>query len=810
MIRLLIVLSQKHTHMQLGFLNFLKTYFRLIKKNRLTYTINIFGLAIGVAASLLLLLYTNYEMSYDRFHKDGDRTYRILSHVNNGKEMLHVGLSVYSMAQYALDVNPNVQSKCCFTPLEGDTKFQFEDKKIYGKMIAVDTNFFNFFTFPLVEGKPSSVLSADDNVIISESLRDRLFGERDPLGEVLELDGDKLTISGVMKDFPKNSQIVADVVFPLRHYFGDNAVHDGISFLTFIKLKPEANSKLVLPELNTQLNTHIDEKMNQTMNLGVSLTLQSLHDIHLKSDNLSYNFLNKDKGSLKYIYVFLILSGFILLIAIINFVNLSTAYADRRSKEISMRKVLGSQSGNIRLQYLLETMMTCLFSFIIAIALVMILLPYFGGLMDRHLSFSFMDLLKYSPVFFIGIILIGLIAGFYPAIIISKFSILRGLKGNVQKPCSKYYLQHALVVVQFSIASFLIVCLTVIFLQLNFVRSKDLGFDKDRTVVFDHLTNKMRKDYRSILADIKGLSCVKLATASSAYPGKLVNVQRILTEEGNEESAVLFYENNICEDYFKTYGIQLLEGREYDLSDNSDNASTKVLVNQVLASNFEDPNNIIGRKLPYNGTELEVIGLIKDYNFESLHTPIAPMIMFYTRRPTSITVSLNKGDHNEAINQVFARLNEFDSDYLPTSLDMNKQIASFYKEENKRNTLVFSAAILGMTISVLGLLALTVFIMQRKRKEVGVRKVLGASVKSLIYQLTFLLLKWVVLANIIALPLAYFVMDEWLNSFAYKIDLSAGIFIFSLFATMGIAITTVIGQVYHTAKDNPINAIRTE
>ncbi|MFA8450657.1 MAG: ABC transporter permease [Bacteroidales bacterium] len=791
--------------------NYFKIYFRLISANRWTYIINILGLSSGFAAFILLLLYLNHELSYDKFHKDSHRTYRIVSELNTGDKLLSVGLSRLSQGPYAKESNSNIESYCRLRSSMVKEKIILDELIFMERGFSVDSNFFSFFDYPLLTGIPSTVLREAKSIVISKRLKDIVFGDKNPIGQIIEMEGVSLKVSGIMKDMPKNSHIQADFLIPMHLFFSNKNNQDlgGISFTTYLKFFKNHNSTAHIQSVITQLDKE-SRNSEQYSDLNLNTRLQVLEDVHLKSADLSYNMLMQKKGDPKYLWMFFFLAILIILIAVINFINLTTAYGEERGRESGIRKVLGGSKQSLIYQYLSESIFSSLISLVLALGIVSLLLHPFEALMDRDLSFSFFDQWYLIPIFIFSTVILGVLSGLYPAFFISNFSIIKCLKGGVSEPKNRNLLQKILVVLQFSMAYFLIICLSVIVLQLNYIKKKDLGFQKENVIIFDKLTYNQEKKNAEIIQSIKALPSVDDAFATENYPGDLKDLNYVQKEHNRQSLKFPAHESRVSKNYFSFFGMSFLEGHGFLDDLHKKENSDEVIINSTLAKSLGIDPPYTGKKFYHMGEKVSIVGVVPDFNFQSLHKPIEPLMFFQKSAFDKIIVRIKGNDNKNAIRSIEKILSEYDSKYFPSHIFMEQQIEAFYKEEERRNKLVFVSSILGLLISVLGLFALTTFTLQRKRKETAIRLVLGGRPKEIVIRLITDLLKWVLVADIIAFPFAYLIMVDWLNNYAYKISISPWIFIFSALFTSIVAMLTVFGQTHRLSKQNPVDVLRTE
>jgi putative ABC transport system permease protein len=534
-------------------------------------------------------------------------------------------------------------------------------------------------------------------------------------------------------------------------------------------------------------------------------TLQPLADIHLHSGKLDYD--SAELGSIQYIYIFSILAAFILIIAIFNYVSLFTAKSESRAKEVGIRKVSGAFRHAIVKQFIGESVIISFISFLIAMFLVEAFLPHFGNLVSRKIVFSYAQSFELIGLFLFISLFVGFFSGIYPALFISRFNPVAILKGTFTGKKNKF-LNILLVVVQFSIAIALISSLFVLYTQVSYMKNKNMGFDKEQLVVFSNFTGKIVSNYESLKGELLSNPDIISVTASQSIPGISRSGMNIRLPEWPLEEAIPLKENRVQDDYVKTMGFELIEGS--DFSDRLASDSAAFILNEAAARllNLDDP---IGKEIIVWLHKGRIKGIIKDFHFTSLHEKIEPLVFsHYSNRFHNISIRIKAGRIPEGLKYAQGIFSKFDADYTQNYTFLDDMFDSMYRNEEKSNKLIFLASLLAILISVMGLLALTSFVVARRTKEIGIRKALGSNVGLILVLLNKDILKWVFISSLIGIPASYLFMKKWLLNFAYRIDLNIGFFLLALFIAILIAVVTITVQSFKTANKNPTESLRYE
>lgn len=794
--------------------NLLRVALRNFMRDKWYSLLNILGLTIGITFSVFLIFYIKDELSYDRYNEKADRIYRIEAFVKEAdKDTMRWAITPFPMAPALAKDYPEVEEA---TRLWGNfgskTMFKHGALRFYeDKIMYADSNLFRVFTYKFIQGNARTALIAPNSLVLTQSLAEKYFGNnKDYIGKTLEnSNGDVLKVTAVIKDVPKNSHIIFNALISRSSLPADFASNwGGFGFYTYVLLKPNVNAAAFQKKLAPVYDKYLAPIFAQ-FNIKMRFGLQPVTSIHLHSDATNEP---EDLGSMSYIYIFSAVAFFMLLIACINYMNLTTARSARRAKEIGIRKVTGSSKLQLVSQFLVESTLTAVFALLLSIGFIALLLTTFNSISGKFISFSTLlqpgTLLTLLAI----IVFVGVIGGSYPAFYLSKFNPVNVLKGNLSKGSSNVTLRRALVVVQFSISMIMLICTWVVYSQLKYLQNKDLGFNKEQVLTISANANRdLSSNIRSFKNEAKDNPHVLNVSTSQAVPGSGIgfNLFSIQTKNGFTDKGVDNYA--VDEDYFKTLGMKIVQGRSFSgLSD----TLRSIIVNENMAKEYGWGDNAIGKRVRYPGDTskfyFEVVGVVKDFNQKSLYNPIAPLILFYS--PNSRTIELKLDATN--ITTTIASLEKSWKKYFPdlpfayTFLDQD--FNSQYAADQKRGKIFTAFSILTIIITCLGLLGLIAFTTQQRQKEISIRKVMGAKVAQIIPLITRNFVALVGLSCLIAFPVAWYFMSNWLKIFPYNTGLKITPFILSALVVLALTLLTVIFHTVRAAVAKPVKALRTE
>lgn len=812
--------------------NFLKIAFRNLLRHKTFSAINILGLTGGLACCLLIFVFVMDELSYDNFHAKKDRIYRVHYKIQNFDIARIPPVMTEHIASYFPEVkkagrmwtrNVSIQ-----VPNEnGSDPSKFEESNIY----FADSSVVDIFSFSEVEGSIKNALKQPYTVVLNQDIAQKYFPNESAIGKTIIMEGDKsFKVIAVVKEFPSNSHIHFNILAPYDNMYdiepenlqnnirANYKVNWMVSHShSYVLLKEGANPESV----DTRFPEFVKEKIPENMQKDQSFHLQPLHDIHLNSDIQAGA---EPTGSLTFLYIFIAVGVLTLLIASINFINLSTARSLQRAKEIGMRKVMGAWKTSLVFQFLGESFVTTAFAGFFAILLTGLLLPQLNALTGKELG---MEIL-YAPsslVGFLSLFLItGLLAGLYPAFFVTKISPIYSLKGQVSKENSGgLSLRKALIVVQFTISMLLISSTVIVFDQLDLLKNKPLGFEKEHMInvpiqsqnfnnVFGGVDGKLRQKMNGFEDQLTAIPGVLASTVSSNAPGFGVVNRNVIPEGFTAEDNIIAPVYAVDYDFINTYGIELKSGREFSKDFGTDHLNAYVINEYAINEyNFENAEQALGRNINVESKIGKVVGVVENFNFLPLSQPMGPLIMEISTAQFSVfSIKIR----NQNIPQTLKAIENVWNDFFPNETFahtfLDEQIEQSYLAQEQLGDVVGYFAILAILISCLGSYGLIMFVANQKMKEVGIRKVLGASIPSLVFMLSRRFLMLAVVAMILSIPLALWAANNWLDNFSYRVDISPMSFIISSMITIVLVLFTVSFQSIKTALANPVKALRTE
>ena len=798
--------------------NYLKIALRKVRRQKAYSFINVAGLAVGLAACLLILLWVKDELSYDNFHEKADRIYRLAEFETIGGVSARLAVAPFvSAPTFAADI-PEVETYARLlraAPLAVVEGRRFDLSDIY----YTDPGFFDIFSHILLAGDRETALDAPGSLVLTEETARKLFGRTDVVGETVNFNNETdLKVTAVTANVPANSHFrfnglasigtVAerpDIRPVLTEWFR-------ITGWVYLLLKDRADPRAVEAKMESVVLKHAGDELRRSGS-SMAFHLQPLADIHLRS-RLEGEI--AAVGDIRYVYVFSLIAAFILVLACVNFMNLSTARSAGRGKEVGLRKVMGARRGSLVLQFLGESVLLSVLASVIAVVLVALALPAFNRLADKAIGPA--SLLSAGSVLALAglVLLTGLLGGSYPALFMSAFRPAAVLKGDVGRGLKRGFFRSALVVFQFSVSIVLMAGALIVLSQTRYMKTRDLGFDAGRVLVINMRDAAARRNAEALALDLESNPNIAEAAFTGGVPGRVVN-SLVVTMEGRPERES-FAAWNIWSDYdlVKAYGITIVHGRDFSRSFPSD-AGGAFLVNETAARRMGWGADAVGRKIGFDTNDMrEIVGVIKDFHFESLRNPIAPLVVRLSSaadlasQARFMSLKLRQGDIPATIEFVkakWAQRSERGFDYFFAG----EYFDSLYRVEDRIGRIITVFAAMAVFVACLGLFGLASFAAEQRTKEIGVRKVLGASEAGLAALLSGDFLKWVLLANVIALPAAYFLIGRyWLANFAYRT--TPGVLVFALVASLSlvIAVVTVSWQAIRAAVANPVESLRYE
>jgi putative ABC transport system permease protein len=799
------------------FKNYLLIAFRNLIRQRIYSIINISGLAIGFAAFILIVLHVIHEFSFDKFHENADDIYRVCINGRISGDVFNVAVCAPPMGEAMVRDIPEVLKSVRIKKIPQNVLFSTESDRFYEDgMIFADSTFFEIFSFGLLAGNPETVLDEPNSIVISEKIAKKHFRNENPVGKTIKLnDKENLVITGVMMDVPGNSHFSFTMVTSFINYLrmtGRDGLNDwgSLSVNTYVLLASDTDPNLVNSKFPEFLMKNLGE-LSEMESIKFEPYLQPMTSIHLHSNLMAELGSNSD---INYVYAFLAIAVFVLLIACINFMNLSTARSIKRAKEVGLRKVVGADRKQLIFQFIGESLILSFIGLIVGLILVELALPSFNQMLDKEFGLNLFQH-GYNLLYLIGLaILVGLIAGSYPAFYLSAFQPIRVLKGSLRNKTKKSSVRNVLVVVQFSISVFLIICTGFVYSQMNYIRNKKLGFDKEQLVVIPLRGDRMQDNANAIKNEMKNLSCVSNVSMSKFVPGGDMDGTGYHPEGMDEKAPWIIFTNVVDYDYVKTMGMEIVMGRDFSREFSTD--SSAILINETLMKKlgWEDPLNKKISGYHFDSiSDLHIVGVVKDFHFRSLHDAIEPVLMYVgSQNHSNLNVKLQPGNITENIEAIQKKWEDTESSFPFDYFILDKDLENLYKAESRIGELFLAFTFIAILIACLGLFGLASYNAEQRTREIGIRKALGSSVEQIVFLISKQFTVWIILANIIAWPLAYYFIDRWLGNFAYSVKITDKWYIFFVagIVTLVIAILTVLYQSIKAAITNPVQAIKYE
>ncbi|MDB5134585.1 MAG: MacB-like core protein [Mucilaginibacter sp.] len=786
-----------------------KTYFKLayrnIIKDKAYAMINISGLAIGLASSILILLWVQNELSYDKFHKNANQIYRISCNLVDSKTVgtpagMPAGLKAeMPVVKNAVRIQPGNT-----TLLETGNK-RFQEERVF----YADPSFMDVFSYPLVKGDRATALKQEDAVLITQEMATKYFGNEDPIGKVIRKDNkENMVVTGILANIPANSDLQFDFILPMTSLARTNedlknSVWTNFNFYDYLQLDksfdPSAANLL-------SLENQIDQVFHKhAADMKATFQLQPLTKIHLLPEELGDL---PGHGNAQYVKIFFIIAILILVVACINFMNLATARSARRAKEIGLRKVAGAIRGQLIIQFLSESVFISFLSLLLALGIVIIFLPVFNQLADRKLAIDVSDARLWLSLFGIAL-LTGLISGSYPALFLSGFNPVKVLKGNVKSMGGNLLFRNALVVIQFMVSIVLLVGTVVIYNQLKFIRDRNPGFEK-ANLLYMPMTGDIWSKQQALKNELKQNTLTSDFAVITDLPTNLGGWTVSVNWDGKDtHSQMSIPVMAVNEDFTHTFRVKLAAGRSFSGAFKTD--STSYMINEKMAGIMGlNANTAIGKPLTLWGNKGTIVGVVKDFNFKPVQQAIEPLVMPFNKIGGFLVVRTLPGKTNATI-QALAKISQQLNPAYPFKFDfLDQDLANLYKGEQQMGNIFNLFAILGVFISCLGLYGLSAFMAEQRKKEIGVRKVLGASIFNLVYLLSSGITRLILVAIIIAIPFSWYAVNSWLAGFAYHIQVSWLVFFIASLVALGIGWLTMSYESIKAAIVNPIKSLRSE
>lgn len=801
--------------------NYVKTAWRNLVKNKIFSLINVFGLAVGLSCCMFIASYLYSELTYDTYSANSKQLYRVgVTTLGNG--------SVTDFPMVDIAVGPGMKDS--YPQVLASTRLSnwkpmfvsYHDRQFKEQKLALaDANFLQLFSIPFLQGDNKHALTQPRSIVITNALAKKYFGSQAPVGKTLKVGNDLMKVTGVIDKIPDNSHFHFDAFISMATYPDLQQTWSNVGYYTYLLLDknadpkklearfPQLVAKYVVPEIQHDMGVSMAEAQKAVNTF--KFYLQPITAIHLHS---ATKFDIEPGGDVSYVYIFGALAVFILLLACINFTNLSTASSSKRSKEVGIRKVLGSVKQWLITQFLVESVMLTLIAMILALGIAYLLLPYFNDLSGKHVTMSFF--LNYKALAIeIGLTLfVGVLAGLYPAFFLSSFRIINVLKGSSgTEPAKKNFLQSSLVVFQFTVSTALIISTLIVYQQLHFMQNKKLGYDKDQLLVLNDTYSLGDNEYafkQQLLRDSRVIN----ASVSTNIPGngnvggtQIYPQDRTGDENKNEISCNIY---QVDGNYLSTLGISLAKGRNISPDHPAD--SSAVIINQAAVSELgwakTDP---IGKTIIRSGRKAyTVVGVVKDFNYTSSKQKVAPLMLLPVHRHGAIILKIKTADISGLLSDIRKQWGDYKANGPFSYYFVDEQFASLYNAELRTGHIFTSFAVIAVIIASLGLFGLAAFMIKQRVKEIGIRKVLGASSGNITVMLSAEFLKLVLIAILISFPLTWFAMSKWLQDFAYRVNIQWWVFIMAGIIALLIAFITISFQSVKAALANPVKSLRSE
>ncbi len=799
------------------FKNYLKVAFRNLTRQKGYSFINITGLAIGMVCAIFILLWVQDELSYDGFHENKDNIFRVATLFNVEGNTVYGAQTPAPVASFLKNNFPEIlkSTTVCSNWLTGNSRniIKFGEKSFYtDALILTDPSFFDIFSFPFIQGDKNTALENLNSAILTHSIAKKCFGDEDPVNKTIQVDGNPVTVTGVIADVPQNSHLQFDIALPLAYVRNTNrgfflTKWDSYGFATYVTLQDGA----AINEIDQKIDDLIIKNDPYFGATAAHIFLQPLSKIRLFNVNGSVGFM-------RYVYIFSTIAVIILLIACVNYMNLSTARSGKRAKEIGLRKVVGSKRANIIWQFFSESMLYAFISFLISMLIVITLLPQFNELTGKQIAFNYVN-----PELLFGFVFValfaGIIAGSYPALYLSSFIPLEILNKSKSTGVKKSPLRKMLVIIQFSLSIGLIISMRIVSDQVGYMRNAEIGFEKENVITLS-ISGKIENIVESFKNELKqnpDIVNVSLKSSSPLRSGPTSGT--ISWEEKRPDLQINWCHPMVDHDYFKTLNMKIVDGRDFSREFQSDLQEGFILNEEaVKQGNIENP---VGKQITVNSRNGVIIGVVKNAQLNSLRFTIQPEVYHLSRtfreQFQTVFIKLDSGENDHQFDRITASLAHIESvwkKFMPDSpfeyTFLDETLENQYRTEIRISRILNTFTFLAIFLSCLGLLGLTSFMAEQRTKEIGVRKVLGASTTGIVILLSKEFAKWVLIANVIAWPLAYYFMNKWLQEFANRINIGIGTFIASAIIALIIALLTVSFLTIKAALANPINSLRYE
>src|SRR6056297_1740714 len=813
--------------------NFFKVAIRNISKNKVFSLINIVGLAIGLAGAILIILFIAKELSFDRFHEKSGRIYRMYVDGNIGDRSVRGAWTSYGMAPAITGEIPEIQKSVRMDIYPQQLVWFEGEKYIEDNVVFADSTFFEIFSIDLLQGDPATVLSEPNSVVLTREKARQYFGDMNPIGMALEFNASEnyYVVTGVMEEFPDNSHFYCDFLISMvsspQHRSNDWFTN---SIYSYVLLEPDTDYRKVEQKMNEVMLSRIRGQMETV--LGVSpeewirggnqygIFLQPITNIHLNPDiEVGSDICFRPVNDRIYIYIFSLIAFFILLIAGINFMNLSTAQSALRAHEVAMRKVVGSDRSLLIRQFLTESVLLSLFALVLALFIVEVSLPLFNQSMQLKLSFTTLGSWFLLPMIILLAVLLGLLSGIYPAFFLARFQPLDGIKGHRRSSRGSALFRKIMVVLQFTISVAIIVGTLLVANQVRYMLNKNLGFDEEQLVVVDRI-HPLGNQVNAFCQEAKKIPGVEAISNSSTYLGFSNRTVTYQIEGYDRSKNFMFDVNYVDDEFLKTYGLELATPQSRFFNDIGPSDTMSVIINEAAINEhkLKEPLNTVILNPQRDGTLLryKVIGIVEDFHHSSLRKEISPYMMIYKTESNSqsgyltIRFSNNSASRKSSLKKVARLWDEMTGEQPFQFFYLDNELDKYYRQEERTGRLSLLFAILAIVIACMGLFGLTMFSTQRRIREIGVRKAMGANISDILAIVSMEIFYLLLFSILFAWVISFFFMWNWLQVFPYNIGFTPWIYIAAALVALFIAMVTVLTLALHAARSNPVDTLRYE
>lgn len=795
------------------FRNYLIITFRNIARNKGYTLLNIFGLAIGVASFLFILMYVQFELSYDAYHDDADNIYRVSKSRKTESRQELFATSPMAIAQTLKQNFPEViEAARCGNA--GNYQVQYRDKRFVEENTGyADTELFKLLKIPIIYGNPQNLLSCPHTVVITSDISRKYFGDENPVGETIIIDNVPYSVDGVIENFPANTHLKKDfllcfdTVIEMMNDMGMNNKWSGFNCMNYIKLSEKTDPVKFEEKIRFLAHEYNGKELND-QGVEMKLFLQPIKDIHLYSD---LNWEAEPPGNINSLYIFSVVGFLILLLGSMNYMNLMTARASSRALEVGVRKVAGAGKVKLITQFLTESLILTLLAVIVAVIIISVLLPSFNSLTELELKQDWLIKPENILLLLVLTILVGFLAGCYPAFILSGFKPVSILKGYSGKGNQNLLLRKILVVSQFAISITLITGIIVFFQQVNYMKNSDLGFDKEQKLIIEFDRSIIDPNsYESVKQEFLENPAILNASFSSSVPGRWMYFWHLhpFGEDDNDQMINCF---QVDYDFIKEYELEIAAGRAFDKQRGIDRKDNGWIINEAAVKTFGWNDNKEALNHALNRESAKIIGVVKDFHIKGLQNKIEPLAIFLINEDFRyLTLNVNIQNTAEVINFIKEKHASLFPNYLFDFFFLDEDFEKQYQSEETMINLFGVFTLLAIVIAAMGLFGLAAYLAEKRTKEIGIRKVLGAGYYSIVSLLTIEFLKWVLIANIIAWPASYILLNKWLENFTYRIELELFPFFISAISALIVAISAVSYQTLKAALANPVKSLKYE